>query len=222
MDGTGDLFTDLVGAIADTFETITVEYPTDSSLAYSEFADIISTCAPTSDSFMLVAESFSVPLAIQWAATSPANLKGLVLCAGFVTSPIQSWLRPICTIFVPILFRMPLPKIIVNFFLVGSNASPPLVDAVRAAVSSVQPKVLSARLRNVLDCDSRADLSRVTVPILFIQPSQDRLIGPAKLEEMRRLKPQAAVEMMVGPHLLFQREPQQSAAVITRFAHQVQ
>jgi hypothetical protein len=42
----------------------------------------------------------------------------------------------------------------------------------------------------VLTCDARAELSKVTVPMLFIQPKQDRLVGLDRLEEMKEIKPE--------------------------------
>lgn len=56
--------------------------------------------------------------------------------------------------------------------------------------------------------------------MLFVQPKQDRLVSGAMLEEMRSIKPSAAVETISGPHLLLQREPQKSAEVVARFASQ--
>jgi len=56
--------------------------------------------------------------------------------------------------------------------------------------------------------------------MLIIRPSHDRLVGVVKLEEMRRIKPSAAVETVSGPHLLFQREPHRSAEIVARFASQ--
>jgi pimeloyl-ACP methyl ester carboxylesterase len=72
----------------------------------------------------------------------------------------------------------------------------------------------------VLTCDARAELSKVTVPMLFIQPKQDRLVGLDRLEEMKEIKPNAEIEIVPGPHLLLQREPEIAAEVVARFARQ--
>ena len=80
--------------------------------------------------------------------------------------------------------------------------------------------MLSRRLRVVLTGDARAELSKVTVPMLFIQPKQDRLVGLDRLEEMKEIKSSAEVEIVPGPHLLIQREPEIAAEVVARFARQ--
>ena len=143
---------------------------------------------------------------------------GLVLCAGFATSPVRGWRQLLGKLLAPLLFRIPLPNLAAKLWLVGPDASPSLLAAVRSAVSSVQSKVLAARLRAVLGCDVRAELGQVVVPVLYIQASQDRLVRASCLEELRRIKPQIAVAVLDGPHLLLQREPRRAAEVVAGFA----
>jgi pimeloyl-ACP methyl ester carboxylesterase len=221
MDGTGDLFADFVKALPDEFETEIVRYPTDVSLSYSDLMLHVNSATPAAEPFTLVAESFSTPLAIQLAAMNPPNLKGLVLCAGFATSPVRSWLRFLCSLLSPVLFRLPLPEFIGRRLLVGPTAPPTLLVAVLTAISSVQPKVLSARFRSVLACDARTELTQISVPILYIRAMQDCLIHPSCLEEIQQINPQTAVAVVDGPHLLFQREPTQTAAVVAGFVRQI-
>ena len=218
MDGTGQLFNDFVEALPNALEAVTVRYPTERCLSYSELENFVRAGCPTSGPFMLLAESFSTPLAIQYAAANPENLVGLVLCAGFATSPVRGWWQLLGRLLAPLLFRIPLPNLAAKLWLVGPNASPSLLAAVRSAVSSVRSKVLAARLRAVLGCDVRAELGQVVVPVLYIQASQDRLVRASCLEELRRIKPQIAVAVLGGPHLLLQRGPRRAAEVVAGFA----
>jgi pimeloyl-[acyl-carrier protein] methyl ester esterase len=217
MDGTGRLFTDFVDALPEEFETVTVRYPTDRCLSYSELVGLVRSSCPESEPFILVAESFSTPLAIKYAAMNPSNLEGLILCAGFAVSPMQGWRRFLGSLFAPILFCVGLPEFAVKLWLVGPDAPPSLVAAVRVAVLSVWPKVLAARLRAVLACESRAELGQIAKPILYIQAKRDHLVSASCLEVIRRIKPQVAVAEILGPHLVLQREPQRSAEVIVAF-----
>jgi len=218
LDGTGELFSEFVAALAGELETKTVRYPTEQCLSYAELEDFVRAACPISGPFMLLAESFSTPLAIKYAASNPVNLEGLVLCAGFATSPVRGWRRVLGSLFAPLVFRIPMPKLAAKLWLIGPDASPSLLAAVRSAVSSVQSKVLAARLRAVLGCDVRAELCRVAVPILYIQAQQDRLVSASCLEELQRIKPQMAVTVLEGPHLLLQREPRRAAEVVAAFA----
>lgn len=218
MDGTGELFSQFIAALPEPFDAVAVGYPTERYLSYSELESFVRAACPVSEPYMLVAESFSTPLAIQYAATNPANLEGLVLCAGFATTPIKGWRRFLASLLAPLVFRIPLPNLAAKLWLVGSDAPPLLLAAVRSVVSSVRSKVLAARLRAVLGCDVRAELGRVAAPVLYIQAKQDRLVSTACLEELRQIKPQMAVAVLEGPHLLLLRKPRRAAEVVTGFA----
>ena len=217
MDGTGDLYINFIGALPDAFETEVLRYPTDRFLSYEQLALFVGSATSISEPFVLVAESFSTPLAIQLAATKPPTLKGVVICAGFITSPVRGWLRPLCSLLSPVMFHGALPEFVAKYLLVGPNASRSLLVALRTAISSVKPKVLSARLRAVLTCDARAELEQVAVPILYLQAQQDRLVGKSCLEEIRRIKPKTTATVITGPHLLFQCEPHRTAECVGEF-----
>jgi pimeloyl-[acyl-carrier protein] methyl ester esterase len=222
MDGTGELFAGFIESLPSSFRTETVRYPTDTFLSYLELMPFVQSTIPPGEPFVLVAESFSTPLAIQFAAMNPPNLRGLVLCSGFVTSPVQGLLRHLGWLLAPIIFKIPLPEFVVRLLLVGPDAPPSLLACVLNAVSSVQPEVLSARLRSVLDFDARAELDRVAVPILYLQGGQDRLVPESCVERIQKTKPPITVVKIAGPHLLFQRKPEQTADVVARFVELVE
>jgi pimeloyl-ACP methyl ester carboxylesterase len=218
MDGTGELFLPLIEALPRQFETQIVRYPGNEPHSYTALAHFVESSASSTTPFILVAESFSTPLAIEWAATNPPNLKGLALCAGFASSPVSGPLRFAVSCLAPLLFLANPSSMVMQLLLLGPNAPIETIAAVQSAISSVKPSVLAERLRNVLQCDVRRAMKRVTVPILLVNPGEDKLVGKAKLDEMRRIAPSATVETIRGPHLLFQREPLKSAEVIAAFA----
>jgi pimeloyl-ACP methyl ester carboxylesterase len=121
----------------------------------------------------------------------------------------------------PLAVRLPLPKAAVSHFLVGKDAPESLHALVREAIRAVKPAVLVARLRLVLASDARLALSHVSVPILYIQALQDRLVGESCLAEMRAIKPQIKIAHIDGPHLILQREPQKSAEAVAIFIRQL-
>jgi pimeloyl-[acyl-carrier protein] methyl ester esterase len=217
MHGTGEPFSEFMSMIPEQAHIEALHYPTDVSLSYSQLLGAVESFVPASESFVLLAESFSTPLATQFAATNPPNMKGLILCAGFVTSPIRGWRKSFASLIAPLAFRLPLPKIAVSRLLVGTDAPESLHATVRAAIRSVKPTVLTARLRQALSVDARLALSNVSVPILFIQALQDHLVGLSRLEEIKGIKPRIEVAQIAGPHLILQREPLQSANVVAEF-----
>src|ERR1700756_6048956 len=83
MYGTGELFKDFMSALPADFWSTALCYPNDVCLSYSDLLRLVQFSVEGSEPYVIVAESFSTPLAIQFAATNPPSLKGLVLSAGF-------------------------------------------------------------------------------------------------------------------------------------------
>jgi pimeloyl-[acyl-carrier protein] methyl ester esterase len=221
MDGTGELFDGFVKALPKEIQTITVRFLPDAVQSNDELLQLVQSAIPRSESFVLLAESFSTPLSIQYAAKSPPNLRGLILCAGFALSPLRGWRRWVGRSLTPFLFRGAVPAFAIRAFLVGSRAPSQLITAVREAISLVQPRVLRDRLRLVANCDVRKELARISVPILYLCAENDRLIPARCGAEIQRINSRTTVKLIAGPHLILQREPQECADEIARFVVQL-
>jgi pimeloyl-[acyl-carrier protein] methyl ester esterase len=217
MDGTGRLFTDFIAALGSEFDTLVVSYPRDSSLSYAELEQFARAASPATEPFVLLAESFSTPVAIRWAASAPYNLRGVVLCAGFVSSPLKGLRRLVALSFGRILFRLSPPSFVLRWLLIGRCADSSLLAAIREALSEVKPDVLATRLRSVLNCDERMSLRRLQAPLLFIRPRQDRLIPDWSYEEIRASNPVVEVVEVNGPHLILQTSPMETAKIVSDF-----
>jgi pimeloyl-ACP methyl ester carboxylesterase len=170
---------------------------------------------------VLLAESFSTPIAFAYAATNPPNLAAVVICAGFVFKPIAGWSRLVKVVAKPWLFRLRPPRCILEYFLIGENAPPALIQKLLQALQLVSPTILSGRMCEVLDCDARNDLARTTVPIMYVQAAHDRVIAESCRTEILRIRPNMISAEVHGPHLLLQREPQKVANLVTTFVEQV-
>ena len=222
MDGTGGLFQAFAVAFPKTLDLVIVHYPTEELRSYTELMKLLQEAAEDCEHLVVLAESFSTPLAITYAAMRPAKLRGLVICAGFASSPVLGWRRLVGILLAPVLFRLALPKFAVERFLVGSGATGSLIDSVRSAVSSVRASVLLGRLRDIFACDVRTELGQVEVPMLYVRAMQDRLIPVQCVEEILRIRPETTVVEIAGPHLILQREPGSAAAIVAGFIAEIQ
>lgn len=223
MDGSGELFRGLVSALPPGLETETLWYPADRYMTYGELAGTLRGAIPVDEPFVLVAESYGTPLAILIAALEPPNLQGIVLCAGFATSPVRGWKRTLAwdlTPLVSLVSHMTMPGFVVRHLMVGDEAPKGLVELVKGALSWVTPKVLGSRMREVLNVDVRAELAQVKVPVLYVQASKDRMVSALCVEEMQAVKP-GRVTVMDAPHLLLQCEPVLGAEKIAGFVKEL-
>jgi len=217
LDGTGTLFTDLISEFPRTLNINIATYPTQRFLSYSELLPCVREVVPSSRPFALVAESFSTPLALKLAATRLPNLTALIICAGFITSPIGRYSTLVRALARPVLFRLSSPGLVLEHLLMGNSPPSALKIRVHQTLRLVNPEVLARRVRAVLDCDARKDLAQIGIPMMYIQAQEDRLVPARCFSEIQRLRPDTVLASISAPHLVFQREPQKGAETIMRF-----
>lgn len=219
IDGSGRLFGPLLAA-EPKLDVEVVSYPPDAPLGIDELVALVRTRLPEGP-FLLVAESFSGPIAIRLAAGRPPGLAGLVLAATFLHAPLPPLLRPAAALAVPPVLALPLPAAFVRLFLAGTDAPDALVEEVRRAVAAVSPAVLARRVADALAVDVREDLARVHAPILFLAPARDHLVRTDAAEEVLAVHPDAEVVTLEAPHMILQRCPHASLARIEELARRL-
>jgi pimeloyl-[acyl-carrier protein] methyl ester esterase len=217
MDGTGKLLLDFVHGLPVPMRKEIPIYLQDVVLSYDQLAQLVRSKCKDSPRFVLMAESFSTPVAVKIAAENPPNLRGLILCAGFARSPVRGAKRWLSAPLAPLLMRFPMWEAMVRSWLVGGDASPELVRKMRKVIASVNATVLTARLQEVLKCDVRSDLRKIAVPMLYLQARQDRLVPARCFEEIRAFRPEMRIVVVDGPHFLLQVKAEQTAGIVTEF-----
>jgi len=210
LDGTGNLFGNFASVLDPSLGARIVRYPKDRPLSYDDLLPLVVGAIPENQPFVLLAESFSTPLAVRVAATHPACLKGLVICAGFIRNPVQGWLSHMKALVQPSFFRIPPPRFVIERFLIGAHAPSDLRDEVRRTLRSVSPEVVAFRVRAVMACEAGKELVRVRVPTLYLRGDQDRLVRKTSFQEIQELKPDTVLAAIAAPHFVLQREPRKS------------
>lgn len=218
LEATGNLFADFVSRLPPALTVILGRYPTERFLSYVELVGYVRTIIPVGTPFVLVAESFSTPLAAMCAGTQPSNLVGLVMCAGFITNPARNW-TPLAKVLArSMVLRISPPRWFLQHFVTGINPPATLEANFREALRKVDAEVLAARLREILKCDTREELRRTEIPLMYIQAGRDRLVPPECFTEIQRVRPDAQLVSIPGaPHLVLQREPRKCAEAIVKF-----
>ena len=77
--------------------------------------------------------------------------------------------------------------------------------------------VRAHRIRMVLNTDARATLKACEKPILYLQGTQDKLVGARGLAAITAVKPNVASAVIDAPHLLLQRKPLEALEAIENF-----
>ena len=99
-------------------------------LSYDELADHVARNLPAGEPLVLIAESFSGPLALALALRRP--VAALVFCNSFVVTPRTRALRWFTW---PVLLGLPLPKFLLRRCMLGPAAEEALIDDVAGVVA---------------------------------------------------------------------------------------
>jgi pimeloyl-ACP methyl ester carboxylesterase len=206
FDGSGRLFDPLLKLPELPFEPHVVALPADLPRGYDDLVGWLEPQLPAKP-FVLLAESFSGPLAIRLAARNPGRVTHLVLAATFLRAPLQPWFAPLGPLARPVLFSRPPPVIAIRALLAGWDSPAELVGAIRTAMAELPPEVAAARARAALAADESVTFARISAPTLWIRAGDDRLLRAGHADEARAARPSVQIARVGGAHTILQRRP---------------
>jgi pimeloyl-ACP methyl ester carboxylesterase len=210
LDGTGWLFREFAELAPDYFSPNVISLPHDDAVGYDELARAVGADLFRTERLVVVAESFSGPLALRLSRT--LRPLAVVLCASFVRSPLGQWLTnmPLAAV-----LGLPLPRPAVAWALTDGDAA--LAGALQRALASVPPRVRSERVRAIQRLDATDDLANCPCPVLYLRGARDRVVRERSAREVREIRPDAVIATVDAPHLLLQTRPREAWQLIDRF-----
>ena len=213
FDGTGELFEPLLSELGRGITPTMVRYSTERSFA--DYVDSVARALPEQGA-VLVAESFSGPIALAVMARHPSRVHRAILCATFAESPFR-WLARAARHLPESLFastHLQRTAVLRYFCLNGASE---LIEPAERVLRSVDRATLRRRLSVLADLDVRPLLAQIAVPILYLRARQDRIVSSALSAALINALPHATVRDIDGPHLLLQSRPSQCAVAIADF-----
>lgn len=211
LDGTGNLFEPFVNALPKNIETQIISYETDIKQSYKELVEFVATELP-SEEFILVAESFSGPIAYQIALLKPDFLKSLILVATFLENPHPILLNLFNFFPSSLMLSMPIPNTLIKIFFLGDSAKKETIDLFKRSIKSVSSNVLSFRLKEILKL--RKSNQSCGIKTIYIQATNDRLVPDRCLEALQKTFQNINVKRVVGPHFILQANPQSCVEIL--------
>jgi pimeloyl-ACP methyl ester carboxylesterase len=216
MDGTGLLFREFVRRLPDGVTAEVLSYPEDKYLTYAQLAERVVSVLPANEPYVIIAESYSGPVAALLAAHPVGNLQAVVFVSSFVSFPhgrIGRWIAKVLPV---MLFRLRAPAWILRWRLLNSAATCELISEMQSAINRVSPEVLARRLRDALIADFEEILEACTIRIVCLLPESDRLLGNRGLRGFLAARPDVEIVRIAGPHCLLQCAPDASLAAIQK------
>lgn len=214
LDGTGRLFEPLLEELGDSVELIVVSFPADECLSYDGLVQYVVSVLDPEETYHILAESFSGPLAIKLAASEKLKIESIMFCATFASAPRTVLMRLARIMPLELLMRMRLPGFLIRKYLLGNSASSSLVQMLSNALSRVSPNVLAHRVKLVLQVDVRDLLDEIHVPCLYLSAEHDKLVPESCVLPFKRDVKDLRIERVEGSHMLLQSMPDECAGII--------
>jgi pimeloyl-[acyl-carrier protein] methyl ester esterase len=220
MDGTGISFEPFGEVLPKDINVKVIRYPSDRLLNFEESVqcamDQIGSCQ---QEVIVIAESFSGPVAVALAASGRLRASCLILCATFARSPRPVLLKLLFFLPLELILRLPMPRFLLKLVIEGGEKSTDLFLALWQRVKPLVPaRTLIHRLRVIDRIDVRDRLPKLTIPCLYIQASGDRSVPASCLFDFTEAVSDLRVTRIKGPHFILQAEPDASLAAIQNFA----
>jgi len=229
LHGTAELFDNLLTQLQSqkqilkvNFHTLCVSYPTHISQSYQSLFNWLSEHLTldnhSGSQSIIIAESFSSPLAIRLADKFPQTIKGIVIAGGFCSSPFHSHfsLLPL-----RLLFMMPPPSRIIQYFLTGPHCSTHLMNQILTILKKVSSKNLTERVRSILLLAEKPLPTIPNTPTLLLQAESDNLISWDTQNILQQHLPHSISHWLPTDHLLLQLSPESSVSHIITFINQL-
>jgi pimeloyl-ACP methyl ester carboxylesterase len=214
FDGTGELFAPLQSVLEDHVFAVTVRYRDER--VFEDYVETAASLLPEGD-VVLLAESFSGPVALALMTRYPARVRKAVLCATFAVSPFRSLTR--LARFLPTFFFAPMPTqpMMLEKFCFDKESDPRLVEKTLSVVRSLPAGTVKKRLEVLANVDMCPLLPRIKQPVLYLQAMGDRIVAPHLSRQLVDGLGNVKVRQFDGPHLLLQSRPQECAEAIMAY-----
>lgn len=215
LDGTGLVFEPLLKHLPATINPVVVCYPGEEPMSFQSHIDFVKDRLPKGKPFVLLAESFSGPIALQLLADPPANLVGVIFVATFERYPKPFLLDMARILPQGALLKLFATNLLCRFFCLGS-ADRKDVALFQKALTSVKLSAMSQRLKILAELPPPPE-TNYNGPCLYLQASQDRLVPERAAARLQQHLPQMQRQQIAGPHIILLARPEAGARAISNF-----
>jgi pimeloyl-[acyl-carrier protein] methyl ester esterase len=209
LHGTTELFDRFVAAAPAELNLRAQPLPNEHPLNYDALTDWVIARLPP-DPVVLIAESFSGPLALLVADRCPRVI-ALALCATFVEPPAPSWIAGIPRR----MWNVTPPLPLISALLTGGDRA--LAVDIQRTVRALSGDIIAHRIASALHVDVTAELQRCSRALLCLSATRDWIVPARSAATIRALKPSATFVEIDGPHMVLQTRAAESWRAIAPF-----
>ncbi len=217
MDGTGLSFEPVLPFLPKNAKVTIVRYPADKLLSFDETVECAAAQIPAGDPPIVIAESFSGPVAIKMIGSGRVKAKALILCATFAKSPRPVVWRVMRFLRLPMLIKPDMPRSFFRFVIGDDKLIDNLLPLWKKVHARVPARVMQHRLKIINEIDVTAWLAKIKIPCCYLQALNDRLVPASCAEKIKKIAPFVEIKKISAPHFILQAEPQACLEAIEDF-----
>ncbi|MEL6448506.1 MAG: alpha/beta hydrolase [Pseudomonadota bacterium] len=218
FDGTGQLFAPLIEQLGARVDTQVIAYPdlTDTRA----YVDDVATRLPEDRDLVLVAESFSGPIALHLLAQHPDRVRAAVLSTTFARPPLGLVLSLANKLRLASFVRPAMNEQILRMFCLNGVADIALIRSIVDVVRPIGQSTVASRLQTLVTMDATHVLDAIQQPVLVLSASADRVVRQRFTSSLLARIADVTHATLEGPHLLLQAAPEDAARNILAFLEQ--
>ena len=217
LDGTGLSFEPLLKFIPEDVQITIIHYPTDKLLSFEETVECAAAQIAPGSPPIVIAESFSGPVAVQMIASGRIAAKALILCATFAKSPHPHIWSVVRFLRLPRLVRPDMPALFFKIILGNDKLIASLVPLWKKVHADVTTETMEHRLGLINRVDVTTSLKELSLPCLYLQAIDDRVVSSSSLKDFKRCIPHLMIQRIKAPHFILQAAPQACLEAIEQF-----
>jgi pimeloyl-[acyl-carrier protein] methyl ester esterase len=217
LDGTGLSFEPFLKFIPDNVHITVIRYPTDKLLSFEETVECAAAQVFPGQPGVVIAESFSGPVAVEMIASGRVAAKALVLCATFAKSPHPIIWSIIRFLRLSRLIRADMPALFFKIVLGDNRLIASLVPLWKKVHADVPAQTMEHRLGLINQVDVTSSLKKLSLPCLYLQATDDWIVSSSSLTDFKRNIPHLLIQRIKAPHFVLQAAPQACLEAIEQF-----
>ncbi len=194
-----------------------VRYPTARLLSFEETVECAVSQIPASQPPVVIAESFSGPVAVRMIASGLVKARALVLCATFARPPHPIAWRIAHFFRLPLLIGPNMPRAFFRHFIGDERQIDALLPLWKKVHAEVPRQILTSRLSLINHLDVTGDLRKLVIPCLYLQAENDRIVPAKCLKDFEQNVPHLSVRKIKAPHFILQAQPESCLMAIKEF-----
>lgn len=220
FDGSGQLFRPLIDALGASCHCVPVRYANHSQV--SGYVDQIKKTCRDQGPVIVVAESFSGPLAVELMADPDSPVVAGVLSATFAKPPLALIISLAQKLRLASLTLPAVSEQVLRLFCLNGVRDIGLIREIVSVVRKVDAPVMESRITALTHMDATERLPQVTQPVLLLHAAEDRVLRRRFSAHLSEGLANVREVTVPGPHLLLQASAQACAAQIAHFIRDVQ